>query len=314
MFSIGLDVGGTKILGVVVDAAAPATVLTEHRVPTPAGGDGLVATLADLVGTLVGQAPAPGAVGIGVPGLVDRDGRLRMGPHLPRVVDLPLAEVLTEEVGLPVVADNDANCHAVGEAACGAAAGVDDALVVTLGTGIGAGIIAGGQLLRGASGFAGEPGHMVVDPDGPACPCGRRGCWEQLASGTGLARLAQEAARAGHLVVVTAQVGGDPDDVRGELVTAAARTGDAESLAVLRELSQWIALGLANLVNILDPAVVVVGGGLVDAADLILPEVRARFADRLLGGHQRPVLPILAAALGDRAGAIGAAVLAARAA
>ena len=120
----------------------------------------------------------------------------------------------------PSIVDNDANCHAVAEHAAGAAVGVDETLVVTLGTGIGAGIITGGRLLHGANGFAGEPGHMVVDPNGPPCPCGKRGCWERFASGTGLGRLARDAASGGRLDAAVALAGGDPEAVRGEHVTA----------------------------------------------------------------------------------------------
>jgi glucokinase len=308
--SVGLDVGGTKVLGVAVDPQAPAVVLAEDRVPTPDGGDGLVDVLLDLARVL---APDAASIGVGVPGLVDRGGTLHMGPHLRRMQDVPIAELLTERSGVACIVDNDANCHAEAEHTAGAAVGFDDVLVVTLGTGIGAGIITGGHLLHGAHGFAGEPGHMVVDPNGPPCPCGKRGCWERFASGTGLGRLARDAASGGRLDAAVELAGGDPEAVRGEHVTASARAGDHESQAVLDELSHWIALGLANLVNVLDPAVIVIGGGLVEAADLLLPEVRHRFADLVMAGAQRPPVPIVPALLGERAGAIGAALLAAAA-
>jgi len=311
MISIGLDVGGTKLLGVAVDASSPSTVLVEARVPTPAGGAGLVESVVALVADLSLGRESAACVGVGVPGLVDLAGQLHMGPHLRDLHDLPLAKLLNAQLGLPVVVDNDANCHAVAESACGAAAGAQEALVVTFGTGIGAGIITGGHVLRGATGFAGEPGHMVVDPDGPPCPCGKRGCWERFASGTGLARMARDAAIAGRLDAVLALAAGGPDAVRGEHVVAAAREGDEAAAALLTELAHWIALGLANLANILDPAVIVVGGGLVEAADLLLPAVRTHFATLVMSGERRAELPILPAALGGRAGAIGAAVLAA---
>lgn len=311
MVSIGLDVGGTKVLGTAIDPRAPAIVLAEARILTPEGGEGLVDALVGLAASLRDQVGDPSAIGVGVPGLVDRTGRLRMGPHLRRILDLPLAAALAERSGVPVVADNDANCHAVAEQAGGAAMGATEALVVTFGTGIGAGIITGGRLLRGANGFAGEPGHMVVDPNGPPCPCGNRGCWERFASGSGLGRLARDAVDAGQLDAAVELAGGDPDEVRGEHVTMTARAGDVGALAVLGELAGWIALGLSNLVNLLDPAVIVIGGGLVEAADLILPEVRVRFAELVMAGDQRPEVPIVPAALGERAGAIGAAVLAA---
>jgi glucokinase len=313
MLTIGVDVGGTKVLGVAVDTDDPATVLAELRVPTPEGGAGLVDAVLELVAALEAQVGTPSGLGVGVPGLVDRHGVLHMGPHLRHLAEVPLASMLHGASGLRTAVDNDANCHAVAEHAGGAAQGADEALVVTLGTGIGAGIITGGQLLHGANGFAGEPGHMIVDPNGPPCPCGKRGCWERFGSGSGLGRLARDAALGHQLDAVVALAGGDPEDVRGEHVTAAARSGDAEAIAVLGEFTQWIALGLANLANILDPEVIVIGGGLVDAADVLLPEVRARFARLVMAGELRPELPILPAALGGRAGAVGAAVLAATA-
>lgn len=299
--------GGTKVLGVAVDPADPATVLAEGRVATPEGGEGLVDVLLDLAGSL---APELTAIGVGLPGLVDRDGNLHMGPHLRHLHDVPLARLLVERSGRAAIVDNDANCHAEAEHRAGAARGFDEALVVTLGTGIGAGIITRGRLLQGASGFAGEPGHMVVDPNGPPCPCGKRGCWERFASGSGLGRLARDAADGGRLDAAVALAGGDPEAVRGEHVTATARDGDGESKAVLAAFARWIALGLANLVNILDPAVIVIGGGLVEDADLLLPDVRERFAELVMAGDRRPPVPIVPAQLGHRSGAIGAALLA----
>ena len=319
MTTIGLDVGGTKVLGVVVDPLDPSRVLIERRVPTPAGGEGLVDVLAELVEELVeglvegpveGLGADPVSVGVGVPGLVDRTGVLHMGPHLRSLHAVPLARLLTERLGLSTQVDNDANCHALAELVGGAARGTSDALVVTLGTGIGAGIVSQGQVLHGAHGFAGEPGHMVVDPSGPPCPCGKRGCWERYASGSGLARLGREAAEAGRLDGAVALAGGDPDAVRGEHVTAAARAGDPEAVEVLAGFARWIGLGLANLVNILDPELIVIGGGLVGDADLILPLVRTHVAALVMAAEQRPEVPIVPAALGERAGAIGAAQLA----
>jgi glucokinase len=309
--TIGIDVGGTKVLGVVLDPSDPTRVEQERRVPTPPGGAGLVEVLGELVDELSAAAGAPAAVGVGVPGLVDASGVLRAGAHLQKVANLPLQQDLAERCGVPVEVDNDANGHAVAEHRGGAAVGVDHAVVVTLGTGIGAGIISAGRLLRGAHGFAGEPGHMVVDPNGPPCPCGQRGCWEQFASGNGLARLARSAALGGQLAAAVEAAGGDPELVRGEHVTAAARQGDADALAVLDELADWIAVGLANLVNILDPELVVIGGGLVGAADLVLPRAQARVHERVLAGARRPLVPVVPAVLGERAGAIGTALLAA---
>jgi glucokinase len=311
MTAIGLDVGGTKVLGVGLDPAVPALVTAEERVPTPEGGEGLTGCLLGLAETLSARIGVATSLGVGLPGMVDRRGTLHLGPHLRHLRHLPLGRLLAEAAGVPVVVDNDANCAAVAEQTAGAALGAQEALVITLGTGVGAGIITGGRLLRGANGFAGEPGHMVVDPSGPPCPCGKRGCWERFASGTGLGRLARDAANGGRLDAAVELAGGDPDGVRGEHVTAAARTGDQDALVVLGELAHWIALGLANLANILDPEVIVVGGGLVEAADVLIPEVQDRFEHLVMAGDRRPPLPIVPATLGERAGAIGAALLAA---
>lgn len=307
MHCVGLDVGGTKVLGVAVDPRDPATVVAERRVPTPVGGDGLVDVLLEVAASLAAQ---PAAIGVGVPGLVDRSGTLHVGAHLRQLRDVPIAALLRDRLGCPAVVDNDANCAAHAEHLGGAARGHDEALVITLGTGIGAGIITGGRLLHGATGFAGEPGHMVIDPDGPPCPCGKRGCWERFASGGGLGRLARDAAEGGRLDAATARAGGDPEAVRGEHVTAAARDGDAEALAVLDAFAGWIALGLANLVNVLDPSIIVIGGGVVEASDLVLPRAQARYDDLVMAGDSRPQVPIVPAQLGHRAGAIGAALLA----
>lgn len=311
MISVGIDVGGTKVLGVALDTDVPGEVLAEQRVPTPDGGEGLVEALVALVSRLEGDVGTSAAsLGVGVPGLVDRRGTLHVGPHLRHIADLPLAAVLEERCSVTAFVDNDANCHSLAEQRSGAAAGEMEAMVVTFGTGIGAGLITQGRVIRGANGFAGEPGHMVVDPNGPPCPCGQRGCWERYASGSGLARIARDAALGGRLDAVVAQAGGHEELVRGEHVTAAAAAGDAEAVAVLDELAWWIGLGLANLANILDPAVIVIGGGLVGAADLLLPKVEASFADLVMAGSERRLPRIVPAALGERSGAIGAALLA----
>ena len=310
MLTIGIDVGGTKVLGVAVDAADPSTVLVEHRVATPDGGAGLVDGVAEVVARIDAEVGAPEALGVGVPGLVDRQGVLHVGPHLRHLAEVPLAAHLSDRCGLPTVVDNDANCAALAEHRGGAARGVAEALVVTLGTGIGAGIIARGELLHGANGFAGEPGHMVVERGGVACVCGNHGCWEQYASGSALGRLAREAAAAGRLAAAV-ELAGSVERVRGEHVATSARAGDPDALAVVEDVARWLALGLANLANLLDPAVIAIGGGLVEMADLLLPDVRSRFAAQVMAGDVRPEIPIVAAELGERAGGIGAAALAA---
>jgi glucokinase len=311
----GLDVGGTKILGRVLDPEDVRTTLVEVRADTPRGAEAIAAALSGVVADLRDELTRAGrpdlaGVGVGIAGLVDRAGVLQFAPNLPGVVGFDVATPLRESTGLPIAVDNDANCATVAEHRAGAGRDADDVVLVTLGTGIGGGMILGGELQRGAAGFAGEPGHMVVDPNGPPCPCGRRGCWERYASGSGLGRLARDAASAGRADAVVALAGGDPDDVRGEHVTRAASDGDADAIAVLRDFAWWVALGVSNLQNLLDPEVVVIGGGLADAGELLLAPTRAAYAELVLGYEQRPPVRIVGAELGADAGAIGAALLA----
>jgi glucokinase len=288
---------------------ADGTVVDELRVPTPRGADATIRVLGDVAEQLLGRGPGASAagIGVGVPGLVDDDGVLRFAPNLPGVTDLPVAAPLTTRLGgLPVVVENDASCAGWGEREAGAGVGRDHVLLVTLGTGIGGGIVLDGRLFRGRHGFAGEIGHMVVDPHGPPCPCGQRGCWERFASGSGLGRIAREAAVGGRAARIVALAGGDPELVKGEHVTAAAGEGDAEAVAVMASFGWWVALGLANLANAFDPECFVLGGGLVEAGDVLLAPVRSAFAELLEGAEHRPAVDILPAALGERAGAIGA--------
>ena len=323
--AVGVDIGGTKILGVALGDGD--RLLGEDRTETPrdaldpgeAAPGRIGAEVADRVAEVVGRLRqrfgAPGALGVGVPGMLDDEGLLRFAPNLPGATGAHLGRLVGDRLPeVAVTAENDANCAAVAEHRLGAARGIGDFVMVTLGTGIGGGLFVGGHLLRGAFGFAGEVGHMVVDPSGPPCPCGGRGCWERYASGAGLARLGREAAYAGQLHGVVEAAGGDPELVRGEQVTAAARQGDGGALAVLDELGWWVALGLANLTAVFDPARIVIGGGLAEVGELLLAPTRRAFAGLVEGGRTRPALEIVTAAFSERSGAVGAALLAREAA
>jgi glucokinase len=254
----------------------------------------------------------PTRVAVGAPGLVDVAGTVRFAPNLPGITELPLAAGLTEALppGTSVLIENDSTCAAWAEHHVGAGAGSELMLLVAIGTGIGGGLVSGGRLVRGAHGFAGEIGHMVVDPSGPRCPCGKQGCWERYASGSGLGWMGREAAQAGINRRVVALAGGDPESVRGEQVTIAAAEGDDEARAVMARFAWWLALGLANLTAILDPDRIVLGGGMAEAGAVLLGPTREAFAGLLEGGGHRPEVPIATARLGERAGAIGAALLA----
>lgn len=311
--AIGVDVGGTKILAAAIDTDHPTKLLRAHRVPTPAG-TGAVDAITEVVARLRDEATAAGhgpvmGVGVGLPGLVGPDGVLFGAPHVPDLVGLPLRSTLATALGLPVTIDNDANCAAWAEVVAGVGRGTSEVLVVTLGTGIGGGLVIDGTLRHGAHGAAGEPGHMVVDPAGPACPCGRRGCWERYASGTGLGLLGQAAAAAGDAPALLARAG-SADAVRGEDVVNVARNGDRGARAVIESFAGWLGLGLANLVTLLDPELVVVGGGLADVADLFLDRAREVMVAQSLGAPTRPPARLEVATLGSDAGVIGAALVA----
>ena len=315
--SIGIDVGGTKILAAAIDPS-DSTILFESRAETPDSAEALVSALADIVpfvcegaNAVAGNTePVVMGVGLGLPGLVDSTGMLRAAPNLQCVIDVDVKSRLEAVFGYSVIVENDASCAAWAEATLGAGRGVGDMMLVTLGTGIGGGIVRDGELVRGAHGFAGEPGHMLVDPSGPTCTCGRSGCWERFASGSGLGWLGSRAALRGDAPDLLERVGGDAERIDGELVSLAAQSGDQGALDVFSEFSWWLAAGLANLANILDPELLLVGGGLADCADLFLEQTRVHFRELVLGGKARTGTGIEVATLGSRAGAVGAALLA----
>lgn len=299
----GIDVGGTKFLGVVVDDAG--VVISEIRRPTPVGPVALVSGLVETAR----QLGTYDSLGVGVPGLVTRAGVLRSSPHLAGVEELDLGRRLGDAFGRPVPVDNDATCATIAEWQVGAGRGASDLVVVTLGTGIGGGIVVDGRLRRGRHGFAGEFGHMVVVPDGVPCPCGRRGCWERYAAGTGLAHLAREALGRRPRSLLLDLVDGDIDALRGEHVQQAAQSGDALAIEVIDRFARWVALGLVNLANALDPQMFVLGGGLAATPHLYLGPIKSWFHELLYAPELRPHPEIVFAELGEYAGAIGAAML-----
>ncbi len=285
---IGIDVGGTKCLGVVLDDTHK--VISSVRQPTPSAHE-LVDVLCDIVSELsTSQVDVANfSVGVGLPGLVTFDGVFRASPHISGVVDLSVAQLMSQRLHVAVRVDNDATAAAYAEWQLGAARDVNDALIVTLGTGIGGGVIAGGQLQRGAHGHAGEFGHISVQSDGPTCVCGQRGCWEMYASGSALRTLS----------------GG----VDGEEVMARAARGDKEALSVVEEFSQWVGRGLAGLVNIFDPERIVIGGGVVRAHDVFLGRVSHYVSEYAYSARTRELPMVVSAELGDQSGAIGSALL-----
>ena len=308
MLTIGIDLGGTKLLAVVADAAG--TVMAEILHPSGDGAEAVLAGLAGAVDKLTRSGAGVEAVGVGVAGMVDFDGCVSYAPNIPGIEGLEVRTRLEEACGLPVAVDNDANVAALAEVLHGAARGCHEVLVLTFGTGIGGGIVTAGRVLRGGHGVAAEVGHFTIDPDGPPCACGGRGHWESFASGTALGRMGREWAARGEAPGVLARAGGDPAAVTGLVVGESAAAGEADGMALLDAYAHWVAVGLGGLVNIFDPELVVVSGGLVTLGDLLLDRVRAELPAFVEAPGHRVLPPVVAAALGHRAGAIGAAALA----
>lgn len=304
---VGVDVGGTKVLAGVVGADGAVGSLARDATPgRHATVDELEDALARAVTAAAGDRPLDG-VGVAAAGFVT-GSRVVFAPHLPwRGEDV--ADRLSQRLGVPVAVDNDANCAAGAEATYGAGRGARSMVLVTLGTGIGGALVAAGRVWRGAHGLAGEFGHMRVVPDGLPCECGRRGCWEQYASGNALVRRARS--RIGSEPTMLADlVEGDPARLTGPMVTAAAADGDLVARAAFAEIGEWLGVGLANLVAAFDPALVVVGGGVAEAGERLLDPAREALARSLVAAEHRDVPPLRAAELGPAAGLIGAADLA----
>jgi glucokinase len=308
LLTAGVDIGGTKLLAVA--ATEKGEIVAERRQPTADGPEAVLAAITAVVADLLSDQPDIAAVGVGLPGLVDLAGVVHYAPNLPGFVGVAAQARLAAVCPVPVVVDNDANVAALAEVLHGAGRDRREVLMVTLGTGIGGGLIINGAVNRGGFGFAAEIGHFTVDRDGPLCACGERGHWEALASGTALGRRAREWAARGDAPDVLARAGGIVAAVTGHGVGESARAGEADGLALLAEHARDVALGLGGLVNILDPELVVIGGGLVHLGEALLAPIRAALPAHVEAATLRPMPPVVAAALGEQAGAVGAAALA----
>ena len=306
---IGIDAGGTKLLGGVVDEG----FVVHHRVHRTWRGADRQETLdifVEAVEEIRAAAPDVEAVGFGIPALVDfRRGVSVWSNHLP-IDDVPFRDLMSERLGLPVVVDNDANAAIFAEHRHGAAKGSDHALLVALGTGIGGGLVLDGRVYRGARGYGGELGHMVVDHDGEDCPgdCPGRGCLEVLASGRAIGRIGEAAAAQTPDTTLGRRLAAGLD-IPGGLVTELAHDGDEQALDVLAEVGRRLGAGLCGLVNLFDPEVVVVGGGAVAGGDLLLGPARQVVAERALPPSAE-VARIVPAHFGDESGMLGAALMA----
>jgi glucokinase len=308
--AIGVDIGGTKVAAGVVDAQG--NVLARARRRTPSHDpEHIVDVVVEIVRQLRAEHDA-GPVGIGAAGYIDADrSHVLFAPNLPGWRNTPLREQVSDRLGTDVVVENDANAAAWGEYRFGAGEREPDLVCLTVGTGIGGGIVVNGRLHRGRFGAAGEPGHVRVVPGGRQCGCGNLGCWEQYASGSALVRAAREVAKerkddARRLL----QLAGGIDNIDGPTVTMAANEGDTAAIDCFDEIGRWLGQGIADLAALLDPGRVVIGGGVADAGELLLRPARETFHNSLSGRGYRPFAEIVAARLGSEAGLIGAADLA----
>ncbi len=314
--TIGVDIGGTKIAGGLVDAAG--TILHRARRDTPARSTTAIAeAIVEVAVELAGTAASTGlgavdSVGLGAAGLVDETRQIvRFAPNLSWAEE-PLAAQVSAGCGLPVVVENDANAAAWGEFRFGAGRAEHSLVMVTVGTGIGGGIVLRNHLVRGAYGMAAEFGHIGRVPDGRLCGCGKRGCWEQYASGNALLREARELAadQRDRASLLLSLGDGTPEGVKGKHVTAAARQGDPVALEAFDHIGRWLGTGLADVAALLDPAMFVIGGGVSEAGDLLLLPTRAAFEASLVARQHRPLASVVMAELGNDAGVVGAADLA----
>ncbi len=305
--AVGIDIGGTKIAAMRISTDGEIRARTVR--PTPATDQAAAMPAIEAAAAAVFDDDVA-AIGVGLAGLIEaRSGVLLSAPNL-SWRRLGVSEGLGARFGLPVTVDNDATAAAWGESRLGASRGSDHSLFVGVGTGIGGGIVSGGDLVRGAHGLAGEIGHIIVEPDGPVCGCGNRGCWEQVASGLAIARAGARAVAEEPGSTIARLAGGDPHLATGELVTRAAREGDAAAVAIVTAVAGRLGEGIAGLVNVLDPEVVVVGGGVGEAGDLLMGPLREAYLAAVEGADVRPDVSIVPAQLGNDAGAIGAALLA----
>ncbi len=307
---IGLDLGGTKIAAAL--ATADGQVLRRHRVPTPArqGPDAVVVALRQAIEQLgktdVGQVSA---IGVGAPGPYNSQLQVvSSSPHLAGWQDVPLKQMLEDRLGTLTFVDNDANVAALGEHRFGAGIGTNHMIYITVSTGIGGGLILGGKLYTGASGAAGEIGHMTVEVNGPRCQCGNYGCWEALASGTALAREAVRKLEAGAESRILELAGGDLGRVKAEVVFEASQQGDKLARSLIERAGYYLGVGLASLIDIFNPEMIVIGGGMANMGEALLAPARtvARQRAFALPGSVARIVP---ARLGDDSGVLGAVAL-----
>ena len=305
--ALGIDIGGTKIAGGLVDRTGKVHAELEEPTPPRSGAVVIATILLELVARLREDREVVG-IGVGAAGIARwPDGRMLWAPNN-AYRDWAIRDELERETGLPAVVDNDANVAGFAEARLGERI-YQDMLFLTIGTGVGGGLVLDGKIYRGPTGMGGELGHMIVDPLGPRCGCGRPGCLEAVASGTALTRMGREAA-ANDPNGVIAELGRKDGEVTGHTVTAAAQQGDPKAQDIFGRLGRWLGIGIASLGTIFELEAVVIGGGVIRTGDLLLAPTRAAAREYAYAPQARGVPPILPATFGSDAGMIGAALLA----
>lgn len=311
-FTVGFDIGGTNMrAGLVSDTGE---IMRQLSAPTPGTAEELESGIADLVARL-GATHTIDAVGLAVAGFLDPACEtVRFAPHLPWR-DAPVRDRLSDRLELPIRLEHDANSAAWGEHRFGAAQGVDNWVLLAIGTGIGAALIADGEIYRGAHGTAPEFGHLQVVSGGRPCPCGKSGCLERYCSGTALVDTAREMAASGNFrnSSLLEEIRTDPRALRGDVITNAARDRDPLGVAVMEDFSLWLGECLSMVADILDPELIVIGGGVSRDTDIYLETAVAHFSTRIVGAGYRPLADVIPARLGGEAGMIGVADLARRA-
>lgn len=309
LLTIGIDVGGTSLRASVVDSSGQ--VIDSAQSPTPHTAAALEHGLDRAVQELAARHHVS-AVGLAVAGFIDSDRTsVRFAPHLPWI-DTPVASQMSDRIGLPVLLEHDANSAAWAEYRFGAAAGGRNVVMVSIGTGIGAALLIDGRIYRGSYGVAPELGHIQVVPDGRACPCGKRGCWERYCSGTALVDTAVEllAADQASSTILAREVFLDPGSLTGRRIASAAQDGDEIARRTMADFARWLGVGLALVSDVYDPDLIVIAGGVATSSSQFLDEARGHHARLTTGAGHRPLARIASTQLGEAAGMIGAADLA----
>ena len=310
-YKIGVDVGGTNVKVALVDKTG--SIVYSDTVPTRAemGYEYTISNIIKAIQDLMKESKvlkeAIEGIGFGFPGQIDCDnGIVRLAPNIPGWVNIPIAEIVSKEFGIPVKVDNDVRCAALAELNYGAGKGAKNMICITVGTGIGSGIIMNGKLVRGASNAAGELGHIKLQMEGgPICGCGDTGCLEAFASGPAIVALAEEYIRGGKSTKYRELAN---PDITPYIVAEAAKQGDVVAKKIFEIVGGYIGIGLASVVNLLNPEKVVIGGGVADAGDLLFNPIKKTLSERTMP-IQGAAVEIVHAELGNTAGVIGASLL-----